>query len=544
MPRADVGVVGGGLAGLTAAIVAADAGARVHVLAAGQATSHWASGAIDVAVTPGATTPAEGVRRLAEDAGHPYRFLGPLLPEALETVRAILAAEGLDLIGELDDPLAPLPTAVGATRPVAIVPDGMSAAMAPWRADETLVVCGPAGFRDFWPEAIAASLRNPASWRGAARPGRIEPVAVALPDLGRRHNLSGLDIARAFDDPDWRDRALDAIAAAVDRLAPSGGRIALPAVLGLHDHAAILASARQRLPLVPFEVPLVPPSVPGLRMHAALRSALRRRGGRIQIGEPVRGTVGEDRRVRTLVAPAAARTFALSVEAVILATGGIAAGGIVAGDDRTLVETVLGLPVEPPEPGAWLRSDPFDPAGHPLETAGIRTDDRLRPLGPMGRRAVAENVRVCGSLLAGQRYLRQRCGEGVAIASGLLAGRELGGSPANDDRRDRGGRSRRFDRPQRRCLPEVQRLQHGLPGRAGDRSVPGPKVRRAAGPALPARHDPLTRRRPGGSLARSNGRLLLRLRDVLNGLPGRRQDRRDEQPRPGPATHRPPASPT
>jgi glycerol-3-phosphate dehydrogenase subunit B len=430
MPRADVGVVGSGLAGLTAAIVAADAGARVHVVATGQATTHWASGAIDVAVTPGTTTPREGVRQLADDNDHPYRFLAPLLPEALETVRGILAAEGLDLVGGLDDPLRPLPTAIGATRPVAIVPDGMSAALAAWGSDETLVICGPAGFRDFWPEAIAASLRNPASWRGAQSPARIEAITVELPDLDRRHNLSGLGIARAFDDPAWRDRALDAIAVAVDRLGLGAGRIALPAVLGLDDHPAVLAAARERLPLAPFEVPLVPPSIPGLRMYAALRSALRRRGGRLQIGEAVRGTVGGDRRVHALIAPAAAREFVLSVGSVVLATGGIAGGGIVAGDDRVLIETVLGLPIEAPPPDVWLRSDPFDPAGHPLETAGIRTDDRLRPLEPAGGRSpLVENVRVCGSLLAGQRYLRQRCGEAVAIASGVLAGRELCGSP-------------------------------------------------------------------------------------------------------------------
>ncbi len=430
MPRADVGVVGSGLAGLTAAIVAADAGARVHVLATGQAATHWASGAIDVAVTPGATTPREAVRRLAADDGHPYHFLAPVLPEALETLRTILGGEGLDLVGGLDDPLGRLPTAIGATRPVAIVPDGMSAALNAWGSDETLVVCGPAGFRDFWPEAIAASLRNPASWRGARSPARIEAMSVELPDLDRRHNLSGLGIARAFDDPAWRDRALDAIAVAVGRLGLGAGRIALPAVLGLDDHRAVLAAARERLPLEPFEVPLVPPSIPGLRMYTALRSALRRLGGRLQIGEAVRGTVGGDRRVRTLVAPAAAREFVLSAGSVVLATGGIAGGGLVARDDRTLVETVLGLPVEAPPSEAWLRSDPFDPAGHPLETAGIRTDDHLRPLGPEGDRSpFVENVRVCGSLLAGQRYLRQRCGEGVAIASGVLAGRELGGSP-------------------------------------------------------------------------------------------------------------------
>jgi glycerol-3-phosphate dehydrogenase subunit B len=428
VPRADVAVVGSGLAGLTAAVVAADAGARVQVLATSQATTHWASGVIDVAVMPGAGTSREGVRQLAAQRDHPYRFLAALLPEALEALRAILAGEGVALVGGLDDPLRPMPTAIGATRPVAVVPDGMSAALGAWGGDETLVVCGPAGFRDFWPEAIAASLRNPASWRGAPSPARVEAVTVELPGLGGRHNLNGLGIAGSFDEPAWRDRALDAIAAAVDRVGVRSGRIAFPAVLGLQDHEAVLAAARERLPLAPFEVPLVPPSVPGLRMHAALRSALRRRGGRIQVGEAVSGAIDGDGRVRTLVVPAAARQFVLSVGSVVLATGGIAGGGIVAGDDRVLTETVLGLPIEAPASDAWLRSDAFDRAGHPLETAGVRTDERLRPVDPAGL-ALAENVRVCGSLLAGQHYLRQRCGDGVAIASGVLAGRELAMAP-------------------------------------------------------------------------------------------------------------------
>jgi glycerol-3-phosphate dehydrogenase subunit B len=374
---------------------------------------------------------------LAADPEHPYRILGATLQEAIEWLRGVLAAEGLHLIGSLDDPLRPVPTAIGATRMAAIVPDSTAAALPSWQPDETLVVCGPAGFRDFWPESIAASLRRPGSWRGAAAPARVEAVSVELPGLGGRRNLSGLTLARAFDDAAWRDAALDAIAGTIDGAARGPGRVALPAVLGLQDHAAVLAAARERLPLAPFEVPLVPPSVPGLRLYTALSSALRQRGGRLQVGEAVHGSLEPDRTVRTLLAPAAARDFALSVGAVVLATGGIAGGGIVGTDDGRLVEVVLGLPVRGPGDQPWLQNDPFDPAGHPLETAGIVTDDQLRPLDPAaGRSPLARNVRIAGSLLAGQRYLRERCGDGVALASGLRAGRgaasEAGrvGSPA------------------------------------------------------------------------------------------------------------------
>lgn len=444
MPRADVGVVGAGLAGLTAALAAAESGARVHVLATGQAATHWSAGGVDAGVAGDARTPREAADLLAADPEHPYRFLGASLEEAIDRLRAVLAAEGLHLIGTLDDPLRPVPTAIGATRMAAIVPDSTAAALPPWEPDETLVVCGPAGFRDFWPEAIAASLRRPGSWRGAVAPARIEAVSVELPGTGERRNLSGLDLARAFDDAGWREAALDAIAAAIDGVAKGPGRVALPAVLGLLDHAAVLAAARARLPLAPFEVPLVPPSVPGLRLYAALRSALRQRGGRLQVGEAVHGSIEADGAVRALLAPAAARDFVLSVGAVVLATGGIAGGGIVGTDDGRLVEAVLGLPVRGPVGQPWLQNDPFDPAGHSLETAGILTDDQLRPLDPTGGGSpVARNVRVAGSLLAGQRYLRQRCGDGVALASGLLAGRgaasQAGGMTALASEREGGG---------------------------------------------------------------------------------------------------------
>lgn len=430
MAQADVAVIGAGLAGLTAAISLSEAGARVHVLAAGHAASHWAPGGIDAGAIAGAATSLEAVEQLARIEGHPYAFLAEGLADALAWLRATMSAEAFELVGELGDPLRPIPTSIGATRLAAILPDGMSAALPAWSADETLVVCGAAGFRDFWPEAIAAGLRRPSAWRGQAGPARVEALEVELPGLAGRHNLSGLDIARRFDDPAWRAAAFEVIARALDaRLhGPGGpigrGRLAFPAVLGLLDHPAVLAEARTRLALAPFEVALVPPSVPGLRLFAALRSALRRHGGRLQIGEAVHGLIGAGGRLAEVRAPAAAREFRLSAGAFVLATGGIAAGGIVAEGPGRLVETVLGLPVDGPAHADWLLDDPFQPAGHPLEAAGLRTDAGLRPVQPgsgSDGQPLAANVRVAGSLLAGQRYLRHRCGDGVAVASGRLA---------------------------------------------------------------------------------------------------------------------------
>ena len=71
----------------------------------------------------------------------------------------------------------------------------------------------------------------------------------------------------------------------------------------------------------------------------------------------------------------------------------------------------------------WLRNDPFEPGGHPLETVGIVTDEQLRPVDPAGGgggRAQRSRRRKPARRTA---LLRQRCGDGVALGSGLLAGR-------------------------------------------------------------------------------------------------------------------------
>jgi glycerol-3-phosphate dehydrogenase subunit B len=428
VPSADVVVIGAGLAGLTAAITAAESGARVHLLAKGHAATHWGPGGIDVAGIPAARTAKDGIRLLAAQPGHPYAFLGDDVAEALEWIRSHLAAGGAEYLGDLDTPLQLVPTSIGGTRRAAILPAGQAAACSPWAPGERLIVCGVAGFKDFWPEAIAASLSRERIWEGGNRPASVTSVSVALPGLASRHNLNALEIARRFDDPAWRAKATEALARALDAVPGSGGRVALPAVLGIREHATVLAAVREGLPAAPFEMPLVPPSVPGMRLYAALRAALLRLGGRVVIGEMVERVECDGRRVTAVVSAAAARTFTVRTGALVIATGGIAGGGLVAERDGRLREALLGLPVEAPPADEWLAADAFDPAGHPLEKAGIRTDADLRPVAADGSFPF-DNVRVAGSLLAGQRNVRDRCGDGVALTSGRRAARSLSAVP-------------------------------------------------------------------------------------------------------------------
>ena len=407
MPRADVVVVGAGLAGLACAAELAEAGASVFLAAKGMATTHWTHGGVDVAAPRGAITARAGVRALARESDHPFGHLEAEVEAALDAHRARLGRHGIELSGSLDAPLVPIPTAIGALRPASILPAAQAAALEPWGADGLLIV-GIAGYRDAWPHFAARNL-DAMSWPEG--PARIRAIEVELPGLAGRRNLNSRSLATMFDDAPWRADALRALATAI----PDGAwRVAVPPVLGIGAHRTVLAQAVQTLGHAVIELPSLPPSVPGMRMFEALRQEILGHGGRVQIGFDVVDVERAGSRVVAIHTEAAARTLRIAGDTFVLATGGIAGEGLRAHPDGSIVERVFGLAVTAPERAAWFSDDPL--VAHPLEAAGIRTDPTLRPLDPDGSVAL-DNVRVIGSALAGIHALRDRCGDGVALAS-------------------------------------------------------------------------------------------------------------------------------
>ncbi len=408
----DTIVIGAGLAGLVAALGRLERGERVLVLAKGNGATHWAAGCVDI--LDGADDPlAAAVGLAAERPDHPYALAGaPALEAGLARLRAACEAAGYPLVGSPGRTLR-LPTAVGALRPTSLLPATMAAGEARQLGDgRPTLIAGLHELRDFFPPLIAANLRT----QGFAAEG----VYLELPPTERRREFGPMIFARLFERADFRAQIGAQLAALVRR----GGyaRVGLPAILGLRRATEVVRDLQARSGALIFEIPTLPTSVPGARMFHALEDAVVRAGGSVQIGSWVLRGEGAGDQLLAVYSEAAAREQRHTARRWVLATGGVAGGGLRAAPTGELRETALGLPVRAPVGRAdWFAQRFLDEAGHPIFKAGVAADSSLRPLDAAGR-VVYANVAIVGSALAGFDPIREGCLEGAAVATGYAAG--------------------------------------------------------------------------------------------------------------------------
>jgi glycerol-3-phosphate dehydrogenase subunit B len=400
----DAVVIGAGTAGLVAGARLAEGGARVCVLAKGVGSTHLAPGTIDVlGYGPDrVSSPAAALQELASARpDHPYALLGPdAVAEALQWFQARADAgplPGYRYVGDLERNHL-VPSAVGALRPSALVPETMAAGDAV--QPERICVVGSRSLRDFHASLCAANLTR------AGVPARGVDIEIEVD----RADENALGLARRFDDPGWRAgfAARLAIKLAADE------RVGLPAMLGAHDPHGAWTDLEQRLGRRVFEIPTLPPSVPGMRLFEILRSALRRAGGRLVLGAEVVDCERSPHAITAVTTHAAGHDVHYAAPWFVLATGGFASGAIELDSSWTTHERVLGLPLRgvpaPDEPR--FAADYL--AEQPMARVGVAVDAEMRAEG-------ADNVLVAGAALPGAVPWREASGEGIALTSGYRA---------------------------------------------------------------------------------------------------------------------------
>ncbi len=402
-------VVGAGLAGLTAGVRLAQGGAHVTVVSKGSGGLRLSHGTLDVlGYAPDRVddvTAAVG-RVSRERPEHPYARLGGVLAEALGWFGGLVA----DLRPESDGRRNMLlPTAVGVARPTAVAPASIAAGRLAGPA--RFLVAGIRSLRDFFPALLADNL---------PRAGLGHEIAARAVTLGWSGRPGWADVAapvhaRALDAPAERGRLADELRPLLE----PGETVLLPAVIGMARPAEAWDDLRERLGAPVAEVPTIPPSVPGIRMEGRLVAALRAAGGELVLGPDAVGVEGARGRASAVLVREAARTRAVAADAVVLATGGFASGGIDLDSPGRLRATVAGLPVAgPPAGDPGLSPRALDP--QPLMRAGLVADDLMRPVDPGGA-PLWSNLHAVGALVAGAEPWREKSGEGIAIAGGYRA---------------------------------------------------------------------------------------------------------------------------
>jgi glycerol-3-phosphate dehydrogenase subunit B len=408
----DTIVIGAGLSGLMGGLALAEAGTRPLLLAKGQGATHWTAGTLDVWGASGASGLRDELRALvAARPDHPYARVGlDGVEQALDRFRALMEAARYPYVGSLERNVL-LPTAIGALRPAALMPATMAAGDT--RLGGKVLLAGFRELRDFFPPLAAANL----SAQGIAARG----IYLKMPKVERKLDFYTRTLAQLFDDPAFREDVGRQLRAERG----DATRIGLPAVLGLKDPLGVVADLQRLSGAQIFEIPTLPPSVPGMRLFEIFRAAITRAGGRLQVGGWVVRGQGENGRLAAVYSEAAARDQEHRANTFLLATGGLAGGGVRTDQAGAVWETALGLPLRAPDSrGQWFSPRFLAENGHPIYLAGVATDERLRPLDGDGQ-VIYENVTVAGAALAGSDPVRERCYSGLALATGWRAGRLL-----------------------------------------------------------------------------------------------------------------------
>ncbi|WFF96242.1 glycerol-3-phosphate dehydrogenase subunit GlpB [Aeromonas caviae] len=411
-------VIGGGMAGLSAALRLAEAGQKTLLMASGQSALHFSSGSVDLLESEGdprAALPAF----MAAHPDHPYSKVGMQNIEgSLADLQRHCAEEGLPLMRQEHNHHRLTP--IGTLKSTWLSPD-TCACVTDAPAPDAILLATLEGFRDFHPALAAANLATHARFAHS----HILTGEIRLPQLAQfsrnSHEFRSADIARLFDKqgPGQQDLLAD-LAREISRMVQGCGvpgcrHIVLPACLSLGLVGPRLSELERRTGCTIKEVATMPPSLIGMRMQEALKRRFMALGGTFLTSERVLGARYDGDKVIGVHSQNGDDQL-FEADHFVLASGSFFSRGLesrLGGIREPIFDAdVLSLA----ERDAWAGRRLFD--HHPFMGFGVKTDERLRVL--RGGRPLT-NLYGAGSVLAHYDPIKEGSGSGVAVATGWQA---------------------------------------------------------------------------------------------------------------------------
>ena len=411
MRENDVIVIGGGLAGLMAAAVAAKGGKKVMLLSLGAGTLTIAGGIIDVmgytdkGIAVG--TPSVGVLQVAPE--HPYKKIGlAAIEESIGFFKEVCEQEGYPYMGNLNE-MQWIPTAAGTLKPTCLVPRTMNTVEL--NQADNVVVLGFEALKDFYPHLIAKNFKK--------LPGFSDKnyeVVMIDPGLVDGRDVTALDVARWLDTPEGLKECVEKMR----KVIKPGSVVIIPPVLGTSPNYHVAESLEQALGCHFVETASLPPSITGLRLRAMMMNYVKKLGVRIVEQAFVARSIVENGICTAVVTAGIDRERTYYAKSFILANGGFYGGGLIA-EPGSAIEPIFNIPVAAPsDHELWANSALFSNEPQPFAKIGIDVDEKMRPLDEAGH-VVVTNVFIAGRNLRGYDFCFEKSGNGVALASGYQA---------------------------------------------------------------------------------------------------------------------------
>lgn len=435
--EADVVVIGGGMAGTVAALNAAAKGADVLLIRKGHGATAMSSGAIDIAgpqsflpLDPWDTIPPivdilTGILR--SNPLHPYSVIaggrgghGHLVSAIHHAYEFVVEKiPNLNLEGYDGRNLA-LPSVLGTVKFSAFAPRSLVGGNLLEMRDARVLLVGINGLTFFQPHTCRQTLGRYSSLHSPLAIAEVDVIEADIPRFMNALPSAPFEIARCLDS----SAAVKELAKSVSKGIHAGTtHVAFPPVLGLDNHCEIFETLSRELEPKAFE--LVSPnfSVPGYRLQGSLEVALRRGGVRVVSSEVV-DAKRDGRMVRNLLLGDRKAKRTATGKTYVIAAGKFSTGGLVADDfprepifrlplfsgdrrvDNKFIQDLMSWNVE----GKQL-----------FLSCGIHVDNKLRPLDSFGEPAY-ENLFAAGSIIGEYDYVADKCGLGVALLTGFLAG--------------------------------------------------------------------------------------------------------------------------
>ncbi len=407
----DLLVIGAGLAGMVATARAASLG--LSTVQAGSSSGFYlTSGLLDfLGVYPVDTanvlnTPYDGLDKLKKDIPHhPYAKIAvDSVVESFDFVDQVLASAGLEYQGSENINLRIL-TAAGTFKPSFFVPKTMIKGCSVFKKEKRLLLVDFNGLKGYSAKQIASVLKK--------QNMDVSTLTIDVPQLSGDFNVTRL--ARLFEDPLF----IETIAEQMKPFAKDKDLIGLPSVCGIFNSADIMETLEKLIGADCFEIPGLPPSIPGLRLKNAFEKALSWNNVTVLNNSTIEFCEFKNKEIILDAVYENTRTR-IKAKGVILATGRFPGGGLRA--QRGLIEeTIFNIPVyHPRQRSLWYQSDLFAPQGHPINQAGILTDQSFRPVDEMDV-PIFESLYAAGSMLAHNDWVRLKSGAGVSCASAFCA---------------------------------------------------------------------------------------------------------------------------